>query len=99
MSGIDSAAATNASGLSEGAKVGVGIGISVCFIGLVCLLVTWLRLRGNRNQPAMAPLAAPLYAKPELDSTVVPVYKANSGIQYYEIGPSRNTQPSVAELE
>jgi hypothetical protein len=84
--------------LSKGAKVGVSIGVSLGIIGLACVLVTWLLLRRKRNQQVVAPLDAPLYAKAELESTLVPVYGVNSEIQHHEIGSS-NAQPSVAELD
>ena len=85
--------------MSEGAKVGVGIGVSLGIIGLACLLVTWLLLRRKRNQHAIAPLEAPLYEKPELDSTLVPVYELNSEIQHHKIGSSPNAHPLAAEMD
>jgi hypothetical protein len=83
--------------LSQGAKIGVGVGVTLGTVGLVSLLAAVLLFRRKRHQHT-AQLETPEYSKPELDSKNVPLHEMSAQRPIHEIATSPNERPLAFEM-
>lgn len=103
------AGSPNTSGLSQGAMVGIGVGLALGLVGIGSLIATWLLFRRNHRRNTNSLETSP-YSKPELNSENVrmplhemhvdmPVSEMRSGDRITEMAPSLNDRPPAFEMD